>query len=132
VCWMGKHTSNRPLVLILEDEALVALNLQEEIEEAGYSVAGPFTSCSAALAWLRANRPDAAILDTMVKDGTCREIAEELGRRNIPFLIYSGHREDAGLQAAFPLVTWIEKPVPPSVLVAGCQQLLNGGNSPNP
>ena len=68
-----------------------------------------------------------AILDAALKDGPCREIALELSRRGVPFLIYSGHHEDRQLLAEFPHVTWIEKPVPSSVLVEACQQLLVGG-----
>ncbi|HEX2135318.1 MAG TPA: response regulator [Microvirga sp.] len=121
---MSKHAGGRPLVLVLEDEVIVALNLQDEFEEAGYSVAGPFTTCADARSWLASNEPDAAVLDTVLKDGSCREIALELARREIPFLIYSGHAEDRELLGEFHHVTWIEKPVPPFVLVDGCRQLL--------
>ena len=114
------------LVLILEDEALIALNLQDELKEAGYRIAGPFTTCAAALEWLQTTTPDTAILDAALKDGPCREIALELSRREVPFLIYSGHHEDRQLLAEFDHVTWIEKPVPPPVLVQACHQLLVG------
>jgi hypothetical protein len=50
----------------------------------------------------------------------------ELSRREVPFLIYSGHHEDRELLAEFHHVTWIEKPVPSAVLVQACQQLLVG------
>ena len=121
---MIEHRSRRPLVLILEDEAVVALNLQDEFEEAGYRVAGPFTTCADARSWLDSDEPDAAVLDTALKDGSCREIALELARRSVPFLIYSGHRQDRDLLGEFDRVTWIEKPVPPSVLVEEFRQLL--------
>jgi DNA-binding response OmpR family regulator len=123
---MAQSTNSRPLVLLLEDEALIALNLQDELQDAGYVVAGPFTTCAAALAWLRTETPDAAILDAALKDGPCREIGLELRRREVPFLIYSGHHEDHELLAEFHHITWIEKPVPPEVLVQACQQLLVG------
>ena len=76
--------------------------------------------------WLRTATPDMAILDAALKDGPCREIALELTRREVPFLIYSGHQEDHHLLAEFQHVTWIEKPVPSAVLVQACQQLLVG------
>jgi DNA-binding response OmpR family regulator len=121
---MSKHTGNGPLVLIVEDEAIIALNLQDELQDSGYSVAGPFTTCAEALAWLQSKTPDVAVLDTVLKDGACREIALDLASRKIPFLIYSGHREDRDLLAEFHHVPWIEKPVPPSVLVDECRHLL--------
>ena len=121
---MGKHSGTRPLVLIVEDEAIIALNLQDEMQDSGYSVAGPFTTCADALSWLRSKTPDVAVLDTVLKDGACHEIALDLTRRKVPFLIYSGHPEDRELFSAFQHVRWIEKPVPPAVLIEECKHLL--------
>jgi DNA-binding response OmpR family regulator len=123
---MTKLAGSKPLVLILEDEALIALNLQDELQDAGHEVAGPFTACSAALEWLQTATPDAAILDATLNDGSCYRVAVELSRRGVPFLIYSGHEEDQQLLAEFHHLTWIEKPVPSEVLVQECQQLLVG------
>ena len=72
---MTKQVDGKPLVLLLEDEALVALNLQDELQDAGYEVAGPFTACAAALEWLQTVTPAMAILDAALTDGSCREIA---------------------------------------------------------
>jgi DNA-binding response OmpR family regulator len=123
---MTQPANSRPLVLLLENEALIALNLQDELQDSGYEVAGPFPTYAAAPEWLRTGTPDAAILDAALKDGPCREIALELGRREVPFLIYSGHHEDRQLLSEFHHITWIEKPVPSEVLVQACQQLLVG------
>jgi DNA-binding response OmpR family regulator len=123
---MDTNSNSRPLVLVLEDEALIGLNLQDDLQDAGYRVEGPFTTCAAALSWLETATPDTAILDAALKDGPCRAIAQELTRRKVPFLIYSGYHEDRLLLAEFPHVTWIEKPAPCSVLVEACQQLLVG------
>jgi DNA-binding response OmpR family regulator len=124
---MNQPANSRPLVLVLEDEALIALNVQDELQDAGYEVAGPFSACSAALEWLRTTTPDMAVLDTTLKDGHCREIALELSRREVPFLIYSGYQEDQRLLSDFQHIAWIEKPVPSGTLVQACQQLLVGG-----
>ncbi len=126
---MNTDRNSTPLVLILEDEALIALDLHDELRDAGYEAAGPFTTCAAALEWLRTGTPDTAILDAALKDGPCRAIAQELTRREVPFLIYSGYHEDRLLLAEFPHVTWIEKPAPCSVLIEACQQLLVGGGA---
>jgi len=123
---MMMHADGKPLVLVLEDEALIGITLQDDLEEAGYQVAGPFMNCAAALGWLRAGTPHAAILDASLKDGSCAEVASELDRRNVPFLIYSGHREDHPLLTEFPHVTWIEKPAASPVLLEACRQLLAG------
>jgi DNA-binding response OmpR family regulator len=123
---MTKQAHSKPLVLILEDEALIAITLQDDLQDAGYEVAGPFVTCAAALEWLGTKTPNTAILDATLKDGPCREVALELSRREVPFLIYSGHHEDRQLLSEFHHVVWIEKPVPSAVLVQACQQLLVG------
>ncbi len=123
---MIKLTGSKPLVLVLEDEAIVALALQDDLQDAGHEVAGPFATCSAALEWLETAMPDMAILDAALKDGPCRDIALELSRREVPFLIYSGYQEDRQLLSEFNHITWIEKPVPAAALLQACQQLLVG------
>ncbi len=123
---MTKHPNSRPLVLVLEDEALIALSLQDDLQDAGYEVAGPFATCSAAREWLQTATPDMAILDATLKDCPCREIALELSHREVPFLIYSGYQEDRQLLSEFDHITWIEKPVPAAALLQACQQLLVG------
>src|SRR5918998_5215518 len=120
---MDTDRNSNPLVLILEDEALIGLNLRDDLQDAGYRAEGPFNTCAAALEWLEVATPDTAILDAALKDGPCRAIAQEITRREVPFLIYSGYHEDRQLLAEFPHVTWIEKPVASSVLVEACQQL---------
>jgi len=121
---MDKDAQSRPLALILEDEALIAFNIQDELQDAGYETVGPFTTCSAALEWLETGTPTVAILDAALNDGPCSKVAAELSYREVPFLIYSGHQEDHYLLSEFDHMTWIEKPVPPAVLIQACQQLL--------
>jgi DNA-binding response OmpR family regulator len=121
---MDAHDGTDGVVLVLEDEALIAISLQDDLCDAGYRIAGPFTTCAAALAWLDHARPDAAILDTELADGTCRDVARVLARRAVPFVIYSGHRQDRDLLAEFDTAVWIEKPVPSSDLIAACRQLI--------
>lgn len=123
---MTDHGNSAPVVLVLEDEVLIGINLQDELQEAGYRVAGPFTTCTDALDWLRTTTPDVAVLDAALKDGSCRKIAGELQRRSVPFLIYSGYGEDQEFLAAFHHARWIEKPIPAPELVQACEQLLVG------
>ncbi|WP_170151421.1 response regulator [Microvirga subterranea] len=92
-----------------EDDAIVGFDLTDILEAAGYRIAGPVNSSAKALDWLRANVPDAVVLDVVLKDGSCTEIVRELRRRQIPFLIYSGrrqHQADLDLSDA----KWLEKP----------------------
>ena len=72
---VGNRSTSAPVVLILEDEAIIRLNLQDELQDAGYSIGGPFTTCADALCWLQTNTPDVAVLDTVLQDASCHEVA---------------------------------------------------------
>jgi two-component system, response regulator PdtaR len=43
----------------------------------------------------------------------------------VPIVIYSGHREDEDLLPNLKAATWIEKPVPSSVLIQECKALIS-------
>ena len=76
-------------VLVVEDEAVISLVVSEELFSYGYEVAGPFGRCAEALAWLRQNNADHAILAYQLKDGSCLPIARELNQRGIPVMVFS-------------------------------------------
>ena len=99
-----------PCCLIVEDQVLIGLSLEAYLEEFGYQVAGPLTTAASALAWLESRTPDFAILDYVLPDGSCLELARELQRRSVPFLIYSGRSRPAETPAEFLNVPWLEKP----------------------
>jgi DNA-binding response OmpR family regulator len=104
--------------MLVEDEALIAFTLQAELAEGGYTVAGPFPTCAAALEWLGGNSPDLALLDAVLKDGSCREVAAKLSERGVPFAVYSGYPEDRTDAAEFTGATWIDKPAQADVILA--------------
>ena len=105
--------SKRPIVvMIVEDQPLIATALEDAFKDFGHTVIGPFSTCAAALELLKVLSPDVALLDTVLKDGSCVEVARDLRQRGVPFLIHSGmssHWEDA---LEFADVPWIEKPSP--------------------
>jgi len=62
-----------PCCMIVEDQALIGMSLEAFLEDAGFTVAGPFPSCADALRWLEHNTPQVAVLDVSLRDGTaCR------------------------------------------------------------
>jgi PAS domain S-box-containing protein len=68
-------------ILVVEDEAIVALDLKMQLEEMGYDVAGTAESGAQALDLARSRRPTLALMDVMLKgdmDGI--EVADIFGR----------------------------------------------------
>ena len=101
-----------PCCMIVEDQMLIGMSLEAYLEDAGFSVAGPFLSCADALRWLEHNTPQVAVLDVLLKDGTSLLVAQELKGRNTPFAIYSGLPFTPSLPAELQGVPSLEKPVP--------------------
>jgi DNA-binding response OmpR family regulator len=114
---MNEPDTPRPLILLAEDEVMIALELADSLERDGFEVAGPFTTCTAAEAWLKAHEPSGAILDNALKDGPCEVLPGDLRRRGIPFVVYSGHSRTPDLPMVFQEVPWIVKPTPTEALL---------------
>lgn len=87
----GPHaTPESRRVLIVEDDAMVALALKALLESQGHSVAGPAASLEQALALIQNEQIDAALLDFGLADGNAIKAAELLRKRKIPFAFTTG------------------------------------------
>ena len=107
-----------PSCLVVEDQALIGMALEASLEDAGFQISGPFARAGDALRWLKANTPDIALLDLVLGDGPCTQLATTLRERGVPFAIYSGVRPPAIRPPEFDGVPWLEKPVSRSDLAA--------------
>ena len=114
-----------PCCLIVEDEPLVAMSLEDWLQEAGYEVCRPLGSTRETLAWLEQNSPRFAIVDFGLKHGPGDEVAQELKRRNIPFVIYSGYSPESGSSPEFRDVPWIEKAQGRAALLTAVSKLVS-------
>jgi DNA-binding response OmpR family regulator len=110
---------SRPVVLVAEDEAIIAIELEDGLTRAGFEVAGPFATCSQAEAWLQQGCPDAAILDHELKDGPCDTLIADLSRRGIPIIVFTGREMSRTPTPTAATATWVAKPVAfPALLTA--------------
>lgn len=105
-------------VLVLEDEPIIALDLEEVLAEAGFEDIQVYSSCADAAVWLEAHTPKVAILDPRVRDGVCTSIAKTLLERSVPFVVYSGQSPDLDEEAVstFSKGTFLLKPCHPDML----------------
>ena len=115
---------DRPLagrvILIIEDEAMIALDLQTTLEGVGAKV---MIARTVAAALVEAENPNlsAAIVDHALSDGDSSELCQLLRKRNVPFVVYTGYTE---LSGACAKGAHVNKPAPPELLVATVQGLL--------
>jgi DNA-binding response OmpR family regulator len=77
-------------VLIVEDDAIIAQDLEGHLGDAGATAVLAKTS-EEALSLLGSTRFDAAILDVHLKDGNSYAIADALRLQNTPFVFLSGY-----------------------------------------
>lgn len=113
-----------PVVLVIEDDVLIGLSLQDDLEDAAFEVAGPFTSCDHAKSWLEHATPTLAILDIHISGETCEAIAAELNRREVPLVVFSGSRRSDNSMPELEDALWIEKPTAGDRLTAALVSLL--------
>lgn len=78
-------------VLIVEDEALVAMLVEDALLDAGFDVMGPAATVAEALALLDGEIPDAVVLDLNLAGETSIPVADVLAQRGIPYVIATGY-----------------------------------------
>jgi CheY-like chemotaxis protein len=105
-----------PLILIVEDEALVAMLIEDTVGDLGCRVAGPVANVADGLAILEREVVDGAILDVNLGG---RELvyplAEALSARGIPFVFVTGYGAE-GLDPRFSSTPVLQKPFHPATL----------------
>lgn len=78
-------------VLIVEDNALIALELQLLIEEFGHRCVGSFARSTLALEAARVSQPDVGLIDLNLADGrTGGMVVRKLKESGIPSVVISG------------------------------------------
>jgi len=82
-------------VLIVEDEALVAMLAEDFLIEIGASVVGPAASIDDAMAMIATHEIDAALLDVNIRGVRSDRVAEALRLRGIPIVCATGYGEGA-------------------------------------
>jgi CheY-like chemotaxis protein len=109
--------------LIVEDEALVVLDLVNILEDADAEIAGVASTAEQALEMIGRLTFDAALLDGNLHGRPVDEIAAALTRRKAPFAFVTGYGNES-LPRAFRHVGMIAKPFTPHKLREAAQQLL--------
>jgi CheY-like chemotaxis protein len=98
-----------PVILVVEDEPLVAMAVADCVTDAGCRVLGPVGDLSEALKTARAGKFDAALLDANLGGKNVDELATLLAQAGIPFAFVTGYGRDI-LPDAFRHVTVLTKP----------------------
>jgi DNA-binding NarL/FixJ family response regulator len=95
-------------ILIVEDEFLLALELERRVRAAGGAVVGPVGSVERALARARDGHLDGALLAVDLNEQAITPVAEVLRERGVPFLLVTDDGDTAPAEPALrgaPLLT---------------------------
>ncbi|MOA24229.1 putative transcriptional regulatory protein pdtaR [compost metagenome] len=115
-----RYNREEPLkVLLVEDQMLIAMDVENMLEDNGIKTIETATSSAMAIEKLKSYVPDVAILDINLGSDTSIPIARELHRRGIPFLFATGYADGSMVPDEFGNVPVIRKPYDEDALMAG-------------
>jgi CheY-like chemotaxis protein len=111
-------------ILIVEDETLLAMDIEELVRAAGCIVIGPVCSVSEAVRCLRESRPDGAVLDINVSGEMVFPVADALHEAQVPFIIITGYTPDH-VPERHRMRPFLQKPYRAAALVSMLGQMLD-------
>jgi DNA-binding NtrC family response regulator len=103
-------------VLVVDDEMIIALDIECMLREAGAVVIGPACDVAEGLALARGESLSVAVLDVRLGAGTVEPLAEALFDRGVPFVFYSGQVLSEACFTRWPKAAFVAKPSPSRVL----------------
>lgn len=81
-------------ILVLEDEALIAMDIEMTLQEAGYQKVSVHSDSKSALKKIENTQPIAAFLDfNLGNDKTSLDVANALKDRGVPFVFLTGYTD---------------------------------------
>ena len=110
-------------VLIVEDEAMIAMLLELILQNADCAVVGPVSSVRGALRLIERQGLDAAVVDFRLGDDDSCEIMDVLNERGVPFLLMTGQAM-ADLPPRLRHLNLLTKPFEPEALVEAVEKIL--------
>ena len=110
------------LVLVVEDEFLIALDLEQLLRRHGWRVLGPAATVAAALRLLRGAMPDVALLDVNLRGERVTPVAEELRARGVPFVLATAYDGRVLREAVLAGAPAVGKPTDERRLLAALAQ----------
>jgi len=96
-------------ILVVEDESMVAMMLEDYLDELGCIVAGSAARLGEALEMARSLELDMAVLDLNLAGEMSYPVAEVLQTRGVPVVFATGYGS-AGLSGKFPDAPVLSKP----------------------
>lgn len=97
-------------VLIVEDNFIIAMDVEELVTELGATIVHIASSCDQALSAIKSAEITAAILDFNLDNDTSVSVADALQERGIPFVFATGYSDLSILPERYQSQPLLKKP----------------------
>ena len=121
-----RELSNRE-VLVVEDEMMIAMLIEDMLDELGCKLVGQAASVPRALELIGNESIEVAILDLNLDGKDTYAIADALQRKNVPFIFATGYGS-AGLRQEYGNRPVLQKPFQQKDLEMALTEALGGGS----
>ncbi|KJC48093.1 hypothetical protein UB31_18225 [Bradyrhizobium sp. LTSP849] len=125
---MNKRDLSNRKVLIVEDEMMIAMLIEDMLDEFGCELVGPATSVPRALDLIGKEQIEVAVLDLNLDGQDTYAIADALQRKKVPFIFATGYGS-TGLRKEYGAQPVLQKPFQTKDLETALAQALAGSNA---
>ena len=124
---MSKRELSNRKVLVVEDEMIIAMLIEDMLDEFGCKLVGPATNVPRALELIGKESIDVAVLDLNLDGKDTYAIADALQRKSVPFIFATGYGS-TGLRQEYGNRPVLQKPFQARDLSTALTEALNGTN----
>lgn len=114
---------HRAVLLLAEDDAVVALDLAQELEAAGLAISGIAHSVKEAMRLIERQTADIALLNVSLRDGDSYPVARRLRALGIPFVFLTSFSRDE-IHPEFRDAPHLPKPQAPAAIAAFVAEMI--------
>ena len=124
---MSKRELSNRKVLVVEDEMMIAMLIEDMLDEFGCELVGPATNVPRALDLIGKERVEIAVLDLNLDGQDTYAIADVLQQKNVPFIFATGYGS-TGLRKEYGNRPVLQKPFQARDLEIALGQALAGSH----
>jgi DNA-binding response OmpR family regulator len=118
--------TNLPKILVVEDDALIAMELAERLGDLGHAVLGPAHNIPEAESLIARERPDAALLDANLAGQSSLSLGVALVGQGVPVAFCTGYDRVKGAPPELASAPILTKPYSDAELKATLSKLIAG------
>jgi len=125
--YLSKREKSNRKVLVVEDEMMIAMLIEDMLDEFGCKLVGPATNVPRALELIGKETVDVAVLDLNLDGKDTYAIADALRHNNVPFIFATGYGS-TGMRPEYGDRPVLQKPFQAKDLETALAEALAGSN----